>query len=455
MSAAVIAAISTPCAPGGIGVIRISGPGAIQVADRVFHSASGKTLSQHKGYTAAFGSVWDESGPVDDVVATVFRAPKSYTGEDVAEFSCHGGLLVTRKVLRAVLAAGASPAGPGEFTKRAFLNGKLSLTEAEAVTDVIAASSDQALRAARSAMKGALYRKIKGVTDSLLSVSGHIAAYIDYPEEEIDPVESAETAEILDDAERQLRDLLDSFDRGRILREGVETVIVGKPNVGKSTLMNLLSGCPKSIVTDIPGTTRDVVEETVNLDGVLLRLADTAGIRETSDVVEKAGVDLALERLDTAGLVLAVFDESSPLSPEDHGLLDRLEGMPVVAVCNKADLEQKIDIEFIKSKFQHFVEISARENNGLEALRQEIVSLLELDGISAEGAALANARQFDCARRAWTLLKEAIDTLKAGYTLDAVDVALESVISALLELTGEKVTDAVVDQVFSRFCVGK
>ena len=455
MAEKVIAAISTPCAPGGIGVIRISGAGAIDLADRIFRPVSGEPLAARKGYTAAFGSVWDGQGPVDDAIATVFRAPKSYTGEDVVEISCHGGLLVCRRVLRAALAAGAAPAGPGEFTKRAFLNGKLSLTEAEAVTDLISASSDQALRAARSAMKGALYRKIRGITDDLLTVSSHIAAYIDYPDEEIDPVESQETAETLRRAESQLRGLLDTFDRGQILREGVETVIVGKPNVGKSTLMNLLAGRQKSIVTDIPGTTRDVVEETVDLGGVVLRLADTAGIRSTQDAVEKAGVDLALERLDSAGLVLAVFDQSVPLSQEDYALVERLKGLPTIAVCNKADLNVKYDVGFINSNFQHIVEISARENSGLDPLRQEIIGLLELDGISADGAILANARQFDCAQRAWGLLKEAISTLESGYTLDAVDVAVESVISALLELTGEKVTDAVVDQVFARFCVGK
>ncbi len=455
MAEKVIAAISTPCAPGGIGVIRISGAGAIETADRLFRPVSGEPLHSRKGYTAAFGTLWDEEGAVDDVIATVFRGPKSYTGEDVVELSCHGGLFICRRVLRAVLKAGASPAGPGEFTKRAFLNGKLSLTEAEAVADLISASNDQALRVARSAMKGSLYRKIRGITDKILDISGHIAAYIDYPEEEIDPVESQETADTLRKAEQELEALLDTFDRGQILREGVETVIVGKPNVGKSTLMNLLAGCPKSIVTDIPGTTRDVVEETVNLDGVLLRLADTAGIRQTQDVVERVGVDLALERLESAGLVLAVFDQSVPLSEEDFSLMERLRGLPVIAVCNKADLEHKIDKKLINIKFKHIVEISAQENSGLDQLRSEIINLLELDSISPEGALLANTRQFDCAQRALTLLREAIVTLESGYTLDAVDVAIESVISALLELTGEKVTDAVVDQVFSRFCVGK
>lgn len=450
-----IAAISTPNAVGGISVLRISGPEAIAAADRVFRPVSGKPLASHKGYTAAYGTIFDGEGTLDDVVATVFLGPKSYTGEDVVEISCHGGLYITRRILMAIIKQGVSLAGPGEFTKRAFLNGKMSLTQAEGVADLIMASGQQGLRSARGAMQGELYRKIRGCTDRLLTVSGHIAAYMDYPEEEIDPVESNEIRDALADVKAQLDGLLANFDQGKMIREGVETVILGKPNVGKSTLMNLLAGTKKSIVTDIPGTTRDVVEETVTLDGLVLRLADTAGIRETEDFVEKAGVELALQRLDTAQLVLAVFDSSSPLSQEDKDLIKRLEGLPCVAVCNKSDLEQQLDMEFLRAHFPHIVEISARENQGLSELTREVMDVLSLTGTDVSGPMLANLRQFECAQRASNLLGEAQATLVGGYTLDAVDVSLESVISALLELTGERVTDAVVDQVFSHFCVGK
>ncbi len=450
-----IAAISTPNAVGGISVLRISGPEAIAASDRVFRPVSGKPLADHKGYTAAYGTVYDGEEALDDVVATVFRGPKSYTGEDVVEISCHGGLYVTRRVLMAILKEGVSLAGPGEFTKRAFLNGKLSLTQAEAVADLIQAGGEQSLRSARGAMKGELYRKIRALTDRMLTVSGHIAAYMDYPEEEIDPVESNEIQDALSQVQQELEDLLRRFDQGKLIREGVETVILGKPNVGKSTLMNLLAGAKKSIVTDIPGTTRDVVEETVMLDGVVLRLADTAGIRETEDQVEQAGVELALERLDTAQLVLAVFDSSSPLSEEDKALIGRLEGLPCVAVCNKTDLGQQLDMDFLQKNFANIVEISARENQGLEELGREVAEVLSLTDVEASSAMLANLRQFECAQRAAKLLGEAQSTLVEGYTLDAVDVSVESVISALLELTGERVTDAVVDQVFSHFCVGK
>ena len=337
-----IAAISTPRAAGGISVVRISGDQAIAVAERIFFPISGKKLSQQVGYTAAFGDICEGDEQIDQGVALLFRAPKSYTGEDVVEISCHGGLLVTEKVLRAILREGASPAGPGEFTKRAFLNGKLTLTQAEAVVDLINAESDKGLRAAQCALKGALYQKIKKVLNDLLSVTGHIAAYIDYPDEDIDDIQMHEIKNVCKACASSLQELLDSFDRGKIIREGVETVIVGRPNVGKSTLMNLLSGCQKSIVTDIPGTTRDVVEESVNIGGVVLRLADTAGVRETQDIIEKVGVERTFERLQTADLVLAVFDSSTPLSDLDYTLLDRIKGMPTIAVINKTDLEKKI-----------------------------------------------------------------------------------------------------------------
>ena len=450
-----IAAIATPMAVGGISVIRISGEEALMIGDRIFKPVSGKPLSDYRGYTAAYGQVYQGKELLDDGVATVFRAPKSYTGEDVVEISCHGGLLVTRQVLRAALEAGAVMAEPGEFTRRAFLHGKMSLTQAEAVVDVIGAGSEQSLRAARSVMQGALYQKIRGILDQLLAVSSHLSAYIDYPEEGVEAVESDQLLDSCRSALAQLKQLLSTFDQGRLIREGVETVIVGRPNVGKSTLMNLLSGCQKSIVTDIPGTTRDVVEETVQLGNVVLRLADTAGIRETDNPVEQMGVSMALERLETAGLILAVFDLSEPLTQEDQELISRLRQMPAVAVLNKSDLPSKLDKQYLHDNFKQIVEISAGTSQGVEALSEAITQLLSLTDLSGAGVWLQNERQRDCARRAAELLEEVCTTIEAGYTLDAVDVPLDSALSALMELSGEKVSDTVIDQVFSKFCVGK
>lgn len=450
-----IAAIATPRAAGGISVVRISGDDAIAVAEKVFFPISGKKLSQYAGYTAAFGEIYDQKQQIDEGVALVFRAPKSYTGEDVVEISCHGGILVTEKVLRAVFKEGASPAGPGEFTKRAFLNGKMTLTQAEAVTDLINAESEKGLRAAQGALKGALYQKIKKVLDDLLSVTANIAAYIDYPDEDIDDVQMSQMKKVCEGCRESLQNLLATFDRGKIIREGVETVIVGRPNVGKSTLMNLLSGCQKSIVTDIPGTTRDVVEESVNIGDVVLRLADTAGVRDTEDIIEKAGVERTLDRIETADLVLAVFDSSTPLSDTDHSLIEKLKNRPVVAVINKTDLKSNIDKLYLYNNFQHIVEISAATQKGIDDLNHEISDVLRLNDISVSGAMLANERQYHCVSQAEKLLQEALEAIQMGFTMDAVDINLESAISVLLELTGERVTDAVVNEVFSHFCVGK
>lgn len=457
--ASAIAAISTAQAPGGIGVIRISGPGARQIAGRVFVSARGQKIEEIPGYTALYGWVCrfgsQSKERIDEAVATVFVAPHSYTGEDVVELSCHGGLYLLRRVLDSVLAAGASPAGPGEFTRRAFLNGKMDLTQAESVMQLIGAQGGQALRTARAGREGTLYRRIQGSREQLLTIAAHLSAWADYPEEDIPQLDESSLKDSLQSVQDDLTRLLDQFDAGRVLREGVDTVIVGRPNVGKSTLMNLLAGCERSIVTEYAGTTRDIVEETVLLGGVPLRLADTAGLRETNDPVESIGVDRAKDRLNTAQLVLAVFDSSSPLTEEDQELISRLSGTPAVAVINKSDLKQKIDIKYINDKFQQYVYISARSGDGLAELQQAVEQLLHTADLNPSEGILFTERQRDTARRAKERLEEAMDALTGGMTLDAVTVSVESAVSALLELTGERATNEIVDTVFAHFCVGK
>ncbi len=450
-----IAAISTPQAAGGIGIVRISGADARQVAQRVFHAASGKSILTAKGYTALFGRVADRDGEFDEAVALVFAAPKSYTGEDVVELSCHGGLFLVRRLLAAVLAAGARPAEPGEFTRRAFLNGKLSLTGAEAVMDLIGAQGKQAAAAALAAKDGALGKRIHGVKETILALSAHLAAWVDYPEDDIPALKPQAFQQDLADAQQELEGLLSGFDRGKVIREGVETVLAGRPNVGKSTLMNLLSGCERSIVTDIPGTTRDVVEETVRLGDVVLRLADTAGLRDTHNPVEAAGVARTRERLKTAGLVLAVFDASEPLNEEDRNLLDELRESRAVAVINKTDLPARIERTEIQAAIPQVVELSAASGQGYEALAKAVEEALGTVQIDPAAGMLATERQKQCAMRAKDAVFEAREALRAGMTLDAVSVALDDAAAALLELTGERVTDAVLDQVFARFCVGK
>ena len=450
-----IAAISTAQGEGGIGVIRISGDDALIIADKIFKGVNGKRIINMQGYTAAFGKVIENGSKIDEAVALVFRAPHSYTGEDVVELSCHGGVYITKQVLRTVFNAGAVPAQAGEFTKRAFLNGKIDLTEAEAVIDIIRAKSKSAARAALCVKEGALRKKIDGVKNDLLSQAAHLSAWADYPEEDIAEVTYESLQKTCKNAINILENLLDRYDSGQAIKQGIDTVIAGRPNVGKSTLMNLLSGYEKSIVTDIPGTTRDVVEDTVVVGDVILRLSDTAGLRETDDAVEKIGVDRAKKRLEQCRLLMAVFDNSRKLNDDDKQLIFQSENIPCIAIINKADLEQKLDVNYIKSKIQHIVYFSATKGEGKEELIKAVEDIAGTAKLDPSEGILANERQRCAVSNALKSVKEAEAALISGMTFDAVTVLLEDAISELLELTGEKTSDEVVDRVFHNFCVGK
>lgn len=450
-----IAAVSTPIASGGIGVIRISGDDAIAVADKIFRGVSKKPLSSLKGYSAAFGRVQENGEDIDECVALVFRQPKSYTGEDTVEISCHGGIYVTNRVLRAALSAGARPAQAGEFTKRAFLNGKMDLSEAEAVMSLISAQGQQGMKAAMTALDGALSRKIDSLCSELISTCANMAAWVDYPDEEIPEISFDNLKITLTNVKTQLEALLDKFDAGKAVTSGVDTAIVGKPNVGKSALMNMLSGFSRSIVTDIAGTTRDIVEETVRVGSVILRLADTAGIRESADVVESIGVDLAKTRIERAGLILAVFDSSAELDSSDKEIFELCEGRDVIAIVNKTDLPCKADIDYIKNHFKETVMICAKSHQGEEELTAAIEKVLGTDKIDTSKAMLTTERQRIGALSALDSINEAIEAIDIGITMDAVNVCIDSAIDKLLELTGKKAKESVVDEVFSQFCVGK
>ena len=450
-----VAAIATPNAPGGIGIIRISGEDAFKIADCVFKSVSSKKLSQLKGYTASFGHVYNGENLIDECIATVFRAPKSYTGEDVVELSCHGGLYVTNSVLRAVLSAGAIPAGAGEFTKRAFLNGRIDLTEAEGVMNIISAKGKDALNAAVTTLDGALSRRIDLVCKSLTHLGAGMAVWTDYPDEDIPEVHADSLSESLENISNELDELISSFDAGHAITEGISTVICGHPNVGKSTLMNLLTGYDRSIVTDIAGTTRDVIEETVRLGSAVLRLQDTAGLRVSSDEIENIGVSIARQRIERAGLIIAVFDASIPLSDEDAALLKKCGEKRAVAVINKTDIGVCIDKKEIEKHIPVVVEMSASSGNGLDELKNAVEKMLSLDTLDSSAVMLTTERQRNCCVRAKSCVDEAIEALKFGMTLDAVNVGVDSAIDALNELTGKKATETVVDEVFSKFCVGK
>lgn len=453
MAEKTVAAISTPAGEGGIGVIRISGDEAVAVADRVFKSVSGKKLSELSGYTALFGHIYDGDEPIDEAVATVFLAPKSYTGENVCEISCHGGRYVTSAVLRAVLGAGATMAAPGEFTKRAFLNGKLDLVEAESVMGLISAKGSQELKMQLAAKQGKTSEEISRIEKTLLELSANFAAYSDYPDEDLPELSGDNFKRLLNTAANRLEKLLSTFDAGRVLREGVTTAIVGKPNVGKSTLMNMLSREKRSIVTDIAGTTRDVVENTVNFAGLTLTLADTAGIRQTEDTVEGVGVDLAKERLATAQLVLAVFDSSTELDADDREIIDLLSEKNTVIVLNKSDKGQAVSADEFKD-FRTVV-ISAKEGEGERELERAVRDISGAESIDPAAAVLLSERQRDLAKKAYDAVKEAENLLSAGYTIDAVGVCVDEALSLLYTFDGKRVTNEVADEVFKRFCVGK
>lgn len=450
-----IAAISTAQSTGGIGIIRISGDDAITIADMIFSPTGKKKLTELKGYSAAHGYIIGNDEKIDECVATVFRAPKSYTGENVVELSCHGGLFVLKRVLRAVLDAGAKPAGPGEFTKRAFLNGKIDLTEAEAVMGIISAQGEQGAKAALTALDGALAKKIKDLNSRLLYISAQMGAWIDYPDDEIEDIETTALLSTLKEVKTELQLLLSRFDAGAAITNGIPTAIIGKPNVGKSELMNLLSGFNRSIVTSVAGTTRDVVEQTVNLGSLLLHLADTAGIHETDDIVENIGVEKARQKLERSGLIIAVFDSSRPLDDSDREIISLACDKRSIAVINKTDLDKKLDITEIGKNFSEIVFMSAKSGDGLEKLEKAAEKLLCVTDLDTSSAMLSTERQRKNALEATNALDEAILGVELGLTNDAVNVCIDDAISALLDLTGERTTDAVVDEVFANFCVGK
>ncbi len=450
-----IAAISTPLSQGGLGVIRISGERAIEIAQKVFKSQNGVKLADKKGYTAVLGTVFDKDGDIDEAIALIFRAPLSYTGEDVVEFSLHGGVYVLTRTLEALINSGACVAGPGEFTKRAFLNGKMSLTQAESVMDIISAQGLSSSRAALEGRQGALFNTIEKIKSLLISAQSHICAFIDFPEEDVDEVENEKLLCDLQSAKDRLFRLINDYSKGKILREGIKTAIVGKPNVGKSTLMNRLSGYEKSIVTSIAGTTRDVVEESVRLKNVTLRLFDTAGMRETNDEVEKIGVELAQKNLESSDLVLAVFDASEEIDDNDKALIEKIKGRTVIGIVNKTDKPKKCDTDYLKENLKDLIFISAKEDNDLSELEELIEKVVNLNGFDSSTGVLSNLRQLECAKGAYEHLNDAVFALKNAVTLDAVGVCVESALESLSLLTGESASETVIDEVFSRFCVGK
>ena len=452
-----IAAVATGASAGAIGILRLSGPDALPAAAAVFRSASGRPLTSCPDRTLVYGTLLDSGGrSIDQVLATLSRAPHSYTGEDTAEIHCHGSPTVLALGLEALFAQGARQAGPGEFTRRAFLNGRLDLIQAEAVADLIDAESPAAVYQAAGQLAGALGRRVKGIYGGLVDVMAHFHAVLDYPDEDIDPFRASTIADALDTARQGLTDLLSTYQRGRYLAGGAPCVLVGRPNAGKSSLLNALVGYDRAIVTPVPGTTRDTVDARCRLGGIDLRLTDTAGLRETEDPVEQAGVARSRAALANAALVLLVLDGSVPLSGADFEVMEQAaRAERVICLVNKSDLPQVVSPEPLNARFSHVLPVSAATGAGLEALERAVSELLPSGGPDQAGELLTNARQAQAAGRALEAVERAAAALEAGITPDALLTDVEEALNALGELTGAVVREDVTARIFARFCVGK
>lgn len=446
-----IAAISTPNASGGIGVIRISGDAAIAIADRVFVSARGKKVAEMDGYTCAYGLVKDIQGNlIDDVVLTVFRNPHSYTGEDVVEISCHGGIFICRKIMSLLFEYGAFPAAAGEFTKRAFLNGKMSLSQAEAVMNVIQAEGESALREANLARNGHLSTQMRAFRERLTALISAMTYWMDDPEETPPELESTRLSDEINCLYNELHGLSLRYDQGRVFREGIRTVLVGAPNAGKSSMMNWLAGMQRSIVTDIPGTTRDVITESVRVGDFVLLLSDTAGLRQTNDVIEALGVDAAFEQAKQADLVLHIVDSTTTPSAEEQQWVDALQHPHIIDIYNKCDLQSQPLFDLPPNA----VVCSAKLHIGYENLVQSIQNLFGATSFS-NTPSLVSERQKQLVDHAAAVLSQAGNDLLLDMPLDVICMQLEIAANVLAEFDGEIVTDDVIDGVFSKFCVGK
>ena len=462
-SADTIAAIATPNAPGGIGIVRMSGCSAIIIAERIFFQNNPINWSQWNGYSMHYGTIADKLSPgnqsfsetIGESICLVFRSPKSYTGEDVVEFQCHGGQMALRRVLRLAIAHGARLADPGEFTRRAFLNGRIDLAEAEAVMRLIQARSEASARAAAAALGGTLSRAIADVRGELIGLAAHISAWVDYPEDDPPELRPEQISMVLRQAHQGLDALLRKSKAAAPALDGVDTVLLGKPNVGKSTLMNLLAGFERSIVTEFAGTTRDTVTEAARLGKLPLRLTDTAGIHAAQDPIERLGVERSRAAAAGAALLLLLLDASQPLTAEDEALLAACDPARTVVLCNKADLGSCVDAQTLRARFAHVIPFSAVTGMGLEALTEAAEVLLGAGAFSPWEALLSTERQVGCAEDAARSIEEALSAQEQGYPLDAVAVCVEDAIQALFSLTGERATEAVVDEVFAQFCVGK
>lgn len=452
-----IAAVSTPPGVGGIAVIRISGASAVTIADKLFQSSRRRSLVNAKTHTIHHGYIVDGNGKaIDEVLASVMLAPNTYTKENVVEISCHGGMMSARAILLAVLDAGARSALPGEFTKRAFLNGRIDLCEAESVIDIINSKTSTEQAVGVNQLRGHLSKSINDIRNNLLELISHLQVLIDFADEDLEPMSDEEYLNGLKKSYEDITTLLNSAVKGKIIKSGIKTAIIGKPNVGKSSLLNLLCGDDRAIVTDIEGTTRDAIEECVMLGRVMLDITDTAGIRNTVDAIESIGVEKSKSVMKDAELVIYMTDAQKKLDENDKFIIDSLKGKNTIVLINKYELKKEVDEEYLRKMHMHVIPFSVKEKIGLAELAEQIENMFDMGTINVDSdSVITNIRHSDALRKARNALEGAISAIENGMPLNMTFIDIEDAVSALGEITGQTVGEEIIDRIFHNFCVGK
>lgn len=451
-----IAAISTAPGIGGIGIIRMSGENCFDILEKVFKQKKYQKIEEIKGYSIKYGNIFDENEIVDEVLVSYFKAPHSYTSENMCEINSHGGIVIMNRILDLCLKNGANLAEPGEFTKRAFLNGRMDLSQAEAVIDIINSKTDKEAKVSLEQLKGNLSEKIEKIRKIVISIMADIEATIDYPEYDLEEVTNSRILTTLDEVDALLDSLEKSFYNGKILREGISTAIIGRPNAGKSSLLNLILNEERAIVTDIEGTTRDTIEEYIQIDGIPLKIIDTAGIRNANDEVEKIGVEKSVELAQKSDIVIAIFDINRELNDEDKKIVELLNNKNAIIILNKIDLERKVNIKELESLNIPIVSISTKTREGIDSLYEEISKLFKLKEIANDGETIvSNARHKNIIINSRKNLNKARETIKSNLPIDIISTYLKEIIEELGKITGETVTEDVIAEIFSKFCLGK
>ena len=451
-----IAAIATPVGEGGISIIRISGSNSLDIANKIFKGKNNKSILDMKSYTMRYGYIINDGDIIDEVIVSFMKGPKSFTSEDIVEINCHGGVVSTNKVLDSVIRFGARLAEPGEFTKRAFLNGRIDLSQAEAVIDIIRAKTDLSMKSALAQSQGLLSQEINKLKEYLLNVLALIEYDVDFTEDEEEPDETIpiRVEENLVESIDKINKLIVNAEEGKILREGLNMVIIGKPNVGKSSLLNYLLQEKRAIVTDIPGTTRDVIEEYINLDGIPVKIVDTAGIRETEDVVEKIGVEKSKEKIDEADLVVLMLDISKDFEEEDREIVNYIKDKKHIVLLNKVDLDYKINRESLIN-LENILEVSIKNDEGIEAFKDKIKELFFGGKLQSESIIISNTRHKEALYRSKENCELALNSVRKNEFLDLISIYVTSGLKALGEITGSEIEEDLVNKIFSEFCVGK